>query len=79
MTDTIVLASNNAGKLKEFNALFAERNIRILPQSQFVQEECAEPYQTFVENALAKARFGRRTGRVVGAVCRRSSEIGCGQ
>ena len=40
MTDTIVLASNNAGKLKEFNALFAERNIRILPQSQFVREEC---------------------------------------
>lgn len=60
MTDTIVLASNNAGKLKEFNALFAERHIRILPQSQFVQEECAEPYGTFVENALAKARFAAK-------------------
>ena len=60
MTDTIVLASNNAGKLKEFNALFAERHIHILPQSQFVQEECAEPYGTFVENALAKARFAAK-------------------
>lgn len=60
MTDTIVLASNNAGKLKEFNALFAERHIRILPQSRFVQEECAEPYGTFVENALAKARFAAK-------------------
>ena len=60
MTDTIVLASNNAGKLKEFNALFAGQNIRILPQSQFVREECAEPYQTFVENALAKARFAAK-------------------
>lgn len=52
----IVLASNNAGKLKEFAALFAPHNIEVLPQSQFNTPECPEPHITFVENAIAKAR-----------------------
>ncbi|MDO5059690.1 MAG: RdgB/HAM1 family non-canonical purine NTP pyrophosphatase [Neisseria sp.] len=58
--DKIVLASGNAGKLKEFAKLFAERNIEILPQSQFNTPECPEPYFTFVENALAKARHAAK-------------------
>ena len=56
MLSPIVLASNNAGKLREFAALFAAHRIQILPQSAFNTPECAEPYGTFVENALAKAR-----------------------
>ncbi|MDO4434081.1 MAG: RdgB/HAM1 family non-canonical purine NTP pyrophosphatase [Alysiella sp.] len=60
MSDNIVLASNNTGKLKEFTALFAAHNIIILPQSQFNVPECPEPHCTFVENALAKARHASR-------------------
>ena len=60
MLEKIVLASGNAGKLKEFSRLFAAHNIQILPQSQFDTPECPEPYHTFVENALAKARHASR-------------------
>lgn len=56
MFSQIVLASNNAGKLREFSALFADMNVQLLPQSQFSMPECPEPHPTFVENALAKAR-----------------------
>ncbi|MCP1660363.1 RdgB/HAM1 family non-canonical purine NTP pyrophosphatase [Neisseria perflava] len=60
MFEKIVLASGNAGKLREFSRLFAERNIQILPQSQFDVPECPEPYFTFIENALAKARHAAK-------------------
>ncbi len=60
MLNQIVLASNNAGKLREFSALFATQNIEVLPQSAFNVPECPEPYHTFVENALAKARHASR-------------------
>ena len=60
MFGQIVLASGNAGKLAEFEALFAQAGIRVVPQSQFGVPECAEPYETFVENALAKARHAAR-------------------
>lgn len=60
MFDRIVLASGNAGKLREFSRLFAEQNIDILPQSQFNTPECPEPYFTFIENALAKARHAAK-------------------
>lgn len=56
MFSKIVLASNNAGKGREFAELFAQENIQLLLQSEFSVPECGEPYQTFVENALAKAR-----------------------
>lgn len=52
----IVLASNNAGKLREFAQLFAPLGIELLPQSAFNVPEAEEPHVTFVENALAKAR-----------------------
>lgn len=52
----IVLASNNAGKLAEFNALFAPLQLEIIPQGQLGVSEAEEPFGTFVENALAKAR-----------------------
>lgn len=52
----IVLASNNAGKIKEFSAFFAPYDIRIISQKTLNIPECAEPHGTFIENALAKAR-----------------------
>lgn len=52
----IVLASNNTGKLAEFQALFADLKMQIIPQGQLSVSEAAEPFGTFVENALAKAR-----------------------
>lgn len=60
MFDKLVLASNNAGKLREFNALLAPLGIDVLPQRQFDVPECPEPYGTFLENALAKARHASR-------------------
>jgi len=57
----LVLASNNAGKLREFAQLLAPLGIELLPQSAFGVEEAAEPHVTFVENALAKARHCART------------------
>jgi XTP/dITP diphosphohydrolase len=52
----LVIASGNAGKLAEIQALLAPLNIEVLPQSAFKISEAAEPYLTFIENALAKAR-----------------------
>ncbi|MEC5384770.1 RdgB/HAM1 family non-canonical purine NTP pyrophosphatase [Uliginosibacterium sp. H3] len=52
----LVLASNNAGKLREFQALLAPLGWEVIPQSALGVTEAEEPYQTFVENALTKAR-----------------------
>ncbi|WP_019656441.1 non-canonical purine NTP pyrophosphatase [Variovorax atrisoli] len=52
----LVLASNNAGKLAELQQLFAELAVTLVPQSALGVSEAEEPFRTFVENALAKAR-----------------------
>ncbi len=52
----IVLASNNAGKLTELQTLFATLGMTLVRQSELNIPEAEEPYKTFVENALAKAR-----------------------
>jgi len=52
----IVLASNNPGKLREFQALLAPLDFDIIPQGQLDIPSCEEPFETFVENALVKAR-----------------------
>ena len=52
----IVLASNNRGKLAELHALFAPLGLTLLSQADLGISEAAEPYRTYVENALAKAR-----------------------
>lgn len=52
----LVLASNNAKKMKELNALLAPLGFEIIPQGQLGIPEADEPHCTFVENALAKAR-----------------------
>jgi len=52
----LVLASNNAGKLREFQALLAPLDFEVIPQGTLGILSCEEPFETFVENALAKAR-----------------------
>jgi len=52
----LVLASNNAGKLKEFQALLAPFHFEVIPQGVLSIPPVEEPYDTFVANALAKAR-----------------------
>jgi XTP/dITP diphosphohydrolase len=52
----LVVASGNAGKLREIGAILAPLGFTVLPQSQFNVPEAEEPHPTFVENALAKAR-----------------------
>ena len=52
----VVLASGNAGKLKEFGQCLVPLGIELVPQSQFVSEEVEETGLTFVENAILKAR-----------------------
>jgi len=60
MSKTLVLASNNAGKLKEFSQLLAPLGFDLQAQAAFQVPEADEPHQTFVENALAKARHAAR-------------------
>ena len=57
---TIVLASNNAGKLAELQAMFAPLNVTLVRQSELNIAEAPEPFRTFVENALTKARHASR-------------------
>jgi XTP/dITP diphosphohydrolase len=52
----LVLASNNRGKLAELQALFAGLPVSLMAQSSLGVSEAEEPFRTFVENALAKAR-----------------------
>jgi len=56
----LVMATGNAGKLREFKELLAPLGIEVLPQSEFNVPEAEEPHCTFVENALAKARHASR-------------------
>ncbi len=56
MTLKLVLASNNAGKLAELQAMLAPLGVELVRQSQLGVPEAQEPHRTFVENALAKAR-----------------------
>ncbi|OQW88465.1 MAG: non-canonical purine NTP pyrophosphatase, RdgB/HAM1 family [Rhodoferax ferrireducens] len=52
----IVLASNNPGKLAELQAMFAPLGFELVTQGSLGIPEAAEPFHTFIENALAKAR-----------------------
>ncbi|SDY69825.1 XTP/dITP diphosphohydrolase [Collimonas sp. OK242] len=60
MSRTLVLASNNAGKLKEFSQLLAQIDFDVRPQGEFDVPEAEEPHLSFIENALAKARHASR-------------------
>ena len=56
MSKTIVLASSNAGKVREFNQLLGDLQLEVVPQSQFNVADADETGLTFVENAILKAR-----------------------
>lgn len=56
----IVLASNNTGKLAELQAMFAPLGVDLVRQADLNIGEADEPFHTFVENALAKARHASR-------------------
>ncbi len=56
----LVIASNNPGKLREFQFLLQPLGIEVLTQAQLGITEAEEPHHTFIENALAKARHVSR-------------------
>jgi XTP/dITP diphosphohydrolase len=56
MSKTIVLASSNAGKVREFNQLLGGLQLEVVPQSHFNVADAEETGLTFVENAILKAR-----------------------
>ena len=56
----IVLASNNQGKLAELSAMLAPLGVQLVHQAALAIPEAEEPFRTFVENALAKARHASR-------------------
>lgn len=58
--EKIVLASGNAGKVKEFTRLFADLGITIVPQKDLGVKDVPETGTTFVENAIIKARHAAR-------------------
>ncbi len=59
----LVIASHNTGKLREFGELLAPLGFELVPQSELGVQEVEEPYDTFIENALTKARQAiRMTG-----------------
>ena len=60
MSQKIVLATGNQGKVKELGAMLEALNIQVLPQSQFNVPEVAETGTTFVENAIIKARHAAK-------------------
>ena len=56
----IVLASNNPGKLAELQAMLAPLGVELIRQADLCIPEAEEPFRTFVENALAKARHAAK-------------------
>jgi len=56
----IVLASNNLGKLAELQAMLAPLGVELIRQADLCIPEAEEPFRTFVENALAKARHAAK-------------------
>jgi XTP/dITP diphosphohydrolase len=57
LPERLVLATGNAGKLRELRELLAPWKVDVRPQSEFTNGQAAETGLTFVENAIAKARF----------------------
>ena len=57
---TLVIASNNPGKLREISRILAPLGFEAMPQSAFNVPEAEEPHVTFIENCLTKARHAAR-------------------
>jgi XTP/dITP diphosphohydrolase len=60
----LVLASSNPGKLREFRQMLEPLGIEVVPQATLGIGDAEEPHETFVENALAKARHAARRSRL---------------
>ena len=60
----LVIASNNPGKLRELTQLLKPLGFDPVPQSELGVEEADEPHETFLENALAKARHASKVTRL---------------
>lgn len=60
----LVLASDNPGKLREFRELLAPLSIEVIAQRELGVAAAEEPHDTFMENALAKARHASRHARL---------------
>jgi XTP/dITP diphosphohydrolase len=56
----LVLATGNAGKLRELRAILAPLNVEVVPLSDFTEAAAVENGDSFVENALLKARFAAK-------------------
>jgi XTP/dITP diphosphohydrolase len=63
MSKKLILASNNAKKLRELQALIAPLGVELITQGALGIPEAEEPHITFVENALAKARHAAQQGQ----------------
>jgi len=64
MKKQIVIATSNAKKLIEIQSILEDMNVEILPQSHFKIDAPEEPFHTFVENALIKARHASRLSKL---------------
>ena len=64
MKKQIVIATSNAKKLIEIQSILNDMNVEILPQSHFKVDAAEEPFHTFVENALIKARHASRLSKL---------------
>ncbi len=62
--DKLVLASSNPGKLREIEAVLAPLGMEVLPQASLGLADAEEPFRTFIENALTKARHAARQTRL---------------
>ena len=60
MTNTLVLATGNPGKVNELANMLSSLNINVVPQSDFNVSDVAETGTTFVENAIIKARHAAK-------------------
>ena len=64
MKKQIVIATSKAKKLIEIQSILNDMSVEILPQSHFKIEASEEPFHTFVENALIKARHASRLSKL---------------
>jgi len=60
MTDKIILASSNAGKVREINNLLSDHGIEVVPQTEYGVSDAIEDGLSFVENAIKKARHAAK-------------------
>jgi XTP/dITP diphosphohydrolase len=64
MKKKIVIATSNVKKLTEIQSVLSDMSVEILPQSYFKIKPTEEPFHTFVENALIKARHASRLSKL---------------